>query len=103
MTDHTPDVRDVIGEAIEGLLADAGYVIVRDPLGTLRHGDELPRPIQAGDRVRPVDDGYSMIGTVEHVARGKAWVCWDADDDLASADTVWDLWGLVRVDDEADR
>ena len=53
----------------------------------------LPRPLEAGDRVRDVKDDFE--GTIIAVANDEAWVCW-----LGSDTTVEPLSDLQRVEDE---
>jgi hypothetical protein len=51
-----------------------------------------PREIVAGDRVTAVWDDRNA-GTVEHVAKGKAWVIWDE-----GRDSVWSVSNLTLVE-----
>ena len=52
----------------------------------------LPRPLEAGDRVRDVKDDFE--GTIIAVANDEAWVCW-----LGSDTTVEPLSDLQRLED----
>ena len=63
------------------------------PLSAIR--EELPRPLEAGDRVRLPNPMFHQVGVLLAIDGEECWVRWDD-----GARNTQDLSDLQRVDDE---